>query len=71
MNKQFAFFKAMAASLEAPAQWRPRTQEWNAVETILGTHVNAALAGIETPEDAIAKAATEIEKQMREKGYYK
>lgn len=71
MNKQFAFFKAMAASLAAPAQWRPRTQEWNAVETILGTHVNAALAGIETPEDAIAKAATEIEKQMREKGYYK
>lgn len=71
MNKQFAFFKAMAASLAAPAQWRPRTQEWNAVETILGTHVNAALAGIETPEDAIAKSATEIEKQMREKGYYK
>ncbi len=71
MNKQFAFFKAMAASLAAPAQWRPRTQEWNAVETILGTHVNAALAGIETPDDAIAKAATEIEKQMREKGYYK
>ncbi len=71
MNKQFAFFKAMAASLAAPAQWRPRTQEWNAVETILGTHVNAALAGIETPEEAIAKAATEIEKQMREKGYYK
>lgn len=71
MNKQFTFFKAMAASLAAPAQWRPRTQEWNAVETILGTHVNAALAGIETPEDAIAKSATEIEKQMREKGYYK
>jgi multiple sugar transport system substrate-binding protein len=71
MNKKFSFFKAMAASLDAPAQWRPRTQEWNAVETILGTHVNAALAGIETPEDAIAKSATEIEKNMREKGYYK
>lgn len=71
MNKTFAFFKAMAASLEAPAQWRPRTQEWFAVEAILGTHVNAALAGQETPEDAIAKAATEIEKHMREAGYYK
>ena len=71
MNKKFAFFKAMAASLDAPAQWRPRTQEWFAVEAILGTHVNAALAGLETPEDAIAKAASEIEKNMREKGYYK
>lgn len=71
MNKKFAFFKAMAASLEAPAHWRPRTQEWFAVEAILGTHVNAALAGIETPEDAIGKAAGEIEKHMREAGYYK
>jgi multiple sugar transport system substrate-binding protein len=71
MNKKFAFFKAMAASLEAPAQWRPRTQEWNAVENILGTHVNAALAGIETPADAIAKAADEIQKHMQEAGYYK
>jgi multiple sugar transport system substrate-binding protein len=71
MNKKFAFFKAMAASLEAPAQWRPRTSEWFAVEAILGTHVNAALAGLETPEDAIAKAAQEIEKHMREAGYYK
>ncbi|MGH2372656.1 MAG: extracellular solute-binding protein [bacterium] len=71
MNRKFTFFKAMAASLEAPAQWRPRTQEWFAVEAILGTHVNAALAGQETPEDAIAKAASEIEKRMREAGYYR
>ncbi|MDR7420042.1 MAG: extracellular solute-binding protein [Armatimonadota bacterium] len=71
MNKKFGFLKAMAASLEAPAQWRPRTSEWFAVEAILGTHVNAALAGLETPEDAIAKAAQEIEKHMREAGYYK
>jgi multiple sugar transport system substrate-binding protein len=71
MNKTFGFFKAMAASLEAPAQWRPRTAEWFAVEAILGTHVNAALAGLETPEDAIAKAAAEIERHMRGAGYYK
>ncbi len=71
MTKRFAFFKAMADSLAAPAQWRPRTQEWFAVENILGTHVNAALAGLETPEEAIAKAATEIEAHMKEAGYYR
>lgn len=71
MNKTFPFFKAMADSLTAPAQWRPRTQEWFAVEAILGTHVNAALAGIETPEEAISKAASEIEKHMKEAGYYR
>jgi multiple sugar transport system substrate-binding protein len=71
MNKRFPFFKAMADSLAAPAEWRPRTQEWFAVEAILGTHVNAALAGLEAPTDAIAKAAGEIEKHMQEAGYYR
>ena len=71
LNKTFPFFKAMAESLSAPAEWRPRTQEWFAVEAILGTHVNAALAGLETPEEAIAKAASEIEKHMKEAGYYR
>jgi multiple sugar transport system substrate-binding protein len=71
MNSRFPFFKAMAASLAAPAEWRPRTQEWFAVEAILGTHVNAALAGLESPSDAIAKSAAEIEKQMKEAGYYR
>lgn len=71
LNRRFRFFKAMADSLAAPAEWRPRTQEWFAVEAILGTHVNAALAGIETPEEAIRKAAAEIEKHMREAGYYR
>lgn len=71
MNKTFPFFKAMADSLAAPAEWRPRTQEWFAVEAILGTHVNAALAGVETPEEAITKAAREIESHMKEAGYYR
>jgi len=71
LGRRFPFFKAMADSLAAPAEWRPRTQEWFAVEAILGTHVNAALAGTETPEDAIAKAAREIERHMKEAGYYR
>lgn len=71
MNKKFPFFKAMADSLAAPPEWRPRTDQWFAVEAILGTHVNAALAGIETPQQAIARSASEIEKHMREAGYYR
>ena len=71
MNKTFPFFKAMADSLAAPPEWRPRTSEWFAVEAILGTHVNAALAGVETPDEAITKAAREIEQHMKEAGYYR
>ena len=39
------------------------------METILGTHVNAALAGTETPENAIDKAQAEITQHMKEAGY--
>lgn len=69
LNKRFPYFQAMAASMAAPPFWRPRTPEWSAVETILGTHVNAALAGTETPENAIDKAQAEITQHMKEAGY--
>src|SRR3989442_12506771 len=49
MNKTFPFFKAMADALAAPPQWRPRPSVWVGVEAIRGTHVNAALAGVEAP----------------------
>jgi multiple sugar transport system substrate-binding protein len=71
LNKRYPFFKAMAASLAAPPFWRPRTPEWSAVETILGTHVNAALAGTEAPEVAVDKASSEITQHMKEAGYIK
>jgi maltose-binding protein MalE len=57
--------------MAAPPFWRPRTPEWSAVETILGTHVNAALAGTETAQQAISKATTEITQHMKEAGYIK
>jgi multiple sugar transport system substrate-binding protein len=69
--KRYPFFAAMASSLDAPPFWRPRTTEWSAVESILGTHVNAALAGTESPEQAIDRAQTEITQHMREAGYIK
>ena len=61
----------MANSLSAPPFWRPRTTEWSAVETILGTHVNGALAGTESPEQAIDRAQAEITQHMKEAGYIK
>ncbi len=71
LNKRYPFFQAMAASLAAPPFWRPRTTEWSAVETILGTHMNAALAGTESPEQAIARSSDEVTQHMREAGYIK
>ncbi len=71
LNKRYPFFSAMADSLAAPPFWRPRTTEWSAVESILGTHVNAALAGTESPEQAVDRAASEITQHMKEAGYIK
>src|SRR5579875_1756606 len=71
LNRRYPFFKAMADSLAVPPFWRPRTTEWSAVESILGTHVNAALAGTESPEVAVDRAAAEITQHMREAGYIK
>jgi multiple sugar transport system substrate-binding protein len=71
LDKQYPFFTAMANSLSAPPFWRPRTTEWSAVETILGTHVNGALAGTESPEQAIDRAQAEITQHMKEAGYIK
>jgi multiple sugar transport system substrate-binding protein len=71
LNKRYPFFAAMADSLAAPPFWRPRTTEWSAVESILGTHVNAALVGTESPEQAIDFSQKEITQHMKEAGYIK
>ncbi len=42
------YFPVLAQALQTPPNWRPRTDQWNAVETIIGTHMNAGLAGLET-----------------------
>lgn len=63
------YFTALADSLAAGPNWRPRTDQWNAVETALGTELNAALAGTKSPEDAISAAAEQIRKIMKDAGY--
>jgi multiple sugar transport system substrate-binding protein len=63
------YFPVLADALQAPPNWRPRTDQWNAVETILGTHLNAGLAGQETPQDVVSKASAEVRTLMKGAGY--
>src|SRR3989475_8623199 len=63
------YFKALAASFAAVPNWRPRTDQWGAVETSYGTAMNAAVAGQLTPQAAMQKAAGEIRTVMKNAGY--
>jgi multiple sugar transport system substrate-binding protein len=63
------YFPVLADALQAPPNWRPRTDQWNAVESILGTHLNAALAGQETAEEVVSGASDEIRTLMEAAGY--
>lgn len=70
LNEANPYFAPLAASLAAGPNWRPRTDQWNAVETVLGTELNAALAGQQTAEEAVQAASEEIRTIMQEAGYY-
>jgi len=63
------YFPVLADALQAPPNWRPRTDQWNAVETILGNHLNAALAGQETADQVATEASAEIRTLMKGAGY--
>jgi multiple sugar transport system substrate-binding protein len=63
------YFKALAQSFDAVPNWRPRTDQWGAVETSYGTAMNAAVAGLLTPQAAMQKAAGEIRTVMKAAGY--
>jgi multiple sugar transport system substrate-binding protein len=69
LGEKNPYFKSLADSLAAVPNWRPRTDQWNAVETELGTHLNAALAGTESIDDAVNKASEAIAKIMKDAGY--
>ena len=63
------YFPILADALQAPPNWRPRTDQWNAVESIIGTELNGALAGLKSAEDAVASAASQIRGLMAGAGY--
>src|ERR671919_170133 len=70
LNEANPYFAALAESLAATPNWRPRTDQWNAVETVLGTNLNAALAGQMTAQEAVQSASEEIRTIMEQAGYY-
>jgi multiple sugar transport system substrate-binding protein len=63
------YFPVLAEALQAPPNWRPRTDQWNAVETILGTELNAALAGQQDAQTAVTNASSQIRELMIGAGY--
>ncbi len=69
LGKANPYFPVLAKALETPPNWRPRTDQWNAVEKIIGTHLNNALAGGETAADVATKASEEIRTLMKGAGY--
>ena len=69
LGKANVYSPVLAQALQAPPNWRPRTDQWNAVETIIGTHLNAALTGQETADDVATKASAEIRTLMKGAGY--
>lgn len=69
LGKVNPYFPVLAQALQVPPNWRPRTDQWNAVESIIGTHLNAALAGLETADEAATKASEEIRTLMKGAGY--
>jgi len=71
LKAKFPYFEAAAKSYEVPPVVLPRTPEYLPIVTIWGIHVNAAVAGLETPEEALSKASAEIKTHLEEAGYYK
>ena len=69
LSQKNPYFPALAKSLAALPNWRPRTDQWNAVETVYGTAVNQAVAGLKTPRDALTAAASQIRQTMKTAGY--
>jgi multiple sugar transport system substrate-binding protein len=63
------YFPVLADALQAPPNWRPRTDQWNAVEAIIGTELNGALAGLKSAEDAVASASSQVRALMAGAGY--
>ena len=69
LQEKNPYFSVLADALQAPPNWRPRTDQWNAVETILGTELNKALAGQQSAQDAVTAASSQIRDLMKQAGY--
>ena len=58
------------AQLQSGAQARPRTPDWNKVESILGTELNKALVAGSGGAAAMDSAAGQVQDYLKTQGYY-
>ena len=58
---QYPLFTAMAETAADGAFPAPKTSKWSSISEIVAVHVQNALTGTETPEDALANAKEEID----------
>ena len=68
--KNLRLLPVALAQLNAGAQARPRTPDWNKVESIIGTELNIALAAGSGGGAALDKAATQVKDYLTQQGYY-
>jgi multiple sugar transport system substrate-binding protein len=68
--KAHRLLPTVAAQLTAGAQARPRTPDWNAVESFLGTELNKALVAGKGGGDALDRAAKQSTAYLKRQGYY-
>jgi multiple sugar transport system substrate-binding protein len=68
--KAHRLLPTVAAQIRAGAQARPRTPDWSAVETILGTELNKALVAGKGGGDALDRAAKQSTAYLKRQGYY-
>jgi multiple sugar transport system substrate-binding protein len=68
--KAHRLLPTVAAQLKSGAQARPRTPDWSAVETILGTALNQALVKGSGGAAALDSAAKQSTAYLKRQGYY-
>jgi multiple sugar transport system substrate-binding protein len=68
--KNLRLLPVALAQLNAGAQARPRTPDWNKVESIIGTELNIALAAGGGGGAAMDTAATKVKDYLTQVGYY-
>jgi multiple sugar transport system substrate-binding protein len=68
--KDLRLLPVALAQLNAGAQARPRTPDWNKVESIIGTELNIALSAGSGGGAAMDTAATKVKDYLTQVGYY-
>jgi multiple sugar transport system substrate-binding protein len=68
--KAHRLLPTVLAQVNAGAEARPRTPDWGAVESILGTELNKALVAGKGGGDALDRAAKQATAYLKRQGYY-